>query len=70
MAESFVCEICQQELSLEEQSFDLEGACNNCALEENGFNCSCCGSHFNKEDCGSCDDICEECDSEEENEDG
>lgn len=64
MAEEFTCNICQQKLSLTNQLFDLEGACNNCAYEESQFQCSCCGNYFPKEECASCDDICDECDED------
>ena len=38
----------------------------NCAESEaEDFKCSCCGDTFPKDECGSCDDICEECDAEE-----
>jgi len=62
----FTCDVCQQELGLEEQSFDLEGACNNCALEEQWFKCSCCGDTFSAEEQGTCDDLCQDCDEETE----
>ena len=64
--DTFTCEVCQQELDLTEQSFDMEGVCENCAKEEDGFKCCCCGGQFNNEDCGSTDDICQECDEEDE----
>jgi len=62
----FECEICQQELDLTEQSFDMEGACEACAAVDGQFKCSCCGDCFSSEECGSCDDICQECDEYEE----
>jgi len=57
---TFTCEVCQQELALEEQAFILEGACHQCELEELGFQCYPCGSQFNADKQGSCNDICEE----------
>ncbi len=63
--DTFTCEVCQQELSLEEQSFDMEGACETCAEEESSqFQCCVCGNNFPSEECGSCDDICTDCDEE------
>ena len=64
MDDIFICEVCQQELGLEEQSTDIENVCQNCQDEESQFKCCCCGNYFPSEEQGTCDDICQKCDED------
>ena len=61
----FICEVCQQELSLEEQSTNTDGVCQNCQDEdEQDFKCCQCGNYFPDSEQGTCDDICQDCDED------